>query len=212
MLTVEQKDIAVSIAATSMNIPKRVYDEATAFHNLKPEEKEEAYKQITERLDKYETIYFSNEVNYFTPEPVTDFYDLLYKFFINAYATSCKGKSRQCYGGRRRSIIDLYLLLKHYCEDTYTLEECVNLYFKLDRGLEKQSNDPSVISYYKRNYPNKSEEGIKSLIKSVNSSSINYYCGQVKRNVYVKQGYPISKDELAASVVDCRALNLKANA
>lgn len=155
------------------------YGVTTRLNNLEGDQLEKIIKDITEELDEYSeneaTIKFSDDIK------VLDFKDLIIKFFYNKTITFDKEGEVQCISGKRRSIIDFYLIQKYYLEQPLSLKECREIYFDLDRGIKK------VTAYFTPSFPTKlKKESIKERIDLYYNNNLkNYYCTNVSRNVFV---------------------------
>lgn len=94
---------------------------------------------------------------------------LFYKSLTTIYAHN---KLTHCEGDRRRSLIDFYILQKHYLAEPLNIHECADIYFNvLFRGDDKR---------YER-YPDMGYTA--QMIDNAKITNKFYYCSTVRRNV-----------------------------
>lgn len=93
------------------------------------------YLDWTKILSKAELLKFAPSYN---PRNIIELIDYFFYHQNTTYLYdgSSNLEKLQCYSGRRRSLIDFYLIQQYYLEEPLTLEQCSDIYFnKLFRGL-----------------------------------------------------------------------------
>ena len=180
-----------------------MYPITQRFETLTTEQqKQQFYKDMTVHQDKLPLIRFADN------KIITNLLDLVTAFFYTKLVTFnvkdndkrsdviptrnytfVKDVNCQCSSGRRRSLLDFYLIQKYYLANPMNMERCANIYFnKLERGWKSVNKAyKDMFDKYPGSYRQYATEELRR--KEFDRGFTNYYCTGVQRNVFWLNGH-----------------------
>jgi len=164
--------------------------------------KPDSEEKVKELLSDWTSQLADRTIRFRKDQSPRSFKDLLYKFFYEKIPTY-EGRSKQCDQGRRRSLIDFFMLQKHYLVKPLSIEECYDIYFnRLNRSVDDYAKRLKTMAY-----------GDIYIQNSIMRELTHYYCPTVKRNVFIKHVpyEPIFYDENYRRIIkeDTRTIDQK---